>query len=226
MQKCGIRSTRAYEVLFFALKRYYRFYSFLSSISETYLMIEFEKCVSPKDSEVAITELMKPMHSNFSGKIHGGYILNLMDQIAFACASKYSGKYCVTASVNRVDFKNPVNVGEFISLHARVNYVGNTSMTVGIRVMSENIQSGKQVHCNSSFFVMVAKEEDGSNAAVPPLCLRTAEDVRRFLRSKNRMESAKANSKTFSEKLFAIDKHLDELTAQHNVFVDPDLFKT
>jgi uncharacterized protein (TIGR00369 family) len=166
---------------------------------------------------------MKPIHSNFSGKIHGGYILNLMDQIAFACASKYSGKYCVTASVNKVDFKNPVNVGEFITLKARVNYVGKTSMTVGIRVTSENIQTGKQVHCNSSFFVMVAKEDDGQNAPVPPLCLCTPEDVRRFLRSKNRLETNKTNSHTFDEKTFVIEDFIEELNAQNNVSIDPRL---
>jgi len=86
----------------------------------------------PDSSNVTITELMLPSHSNFSGKIHGGYILGLMDQVAFAAASKFSGKYCVTASINKVDFKNPVNVGELLTLKARVNYVGNTSMTVGI----------------------------------------------------------------------------------------------
>ncbi len=188
-------------------------------------MTTIQKCVSPKDSEVEIIELMKPIHSNFSGKIHGGYILNLMDQVAFACASKYSGKYCVTASVNKVDFKNAVNVGEFLTLKARVNYVGNTSMTVGIRVTSENIQSGEQVHCNSSFFVMVAKQENGQNAKVPTLCLRTAEDVRRFLRSKNRIESNKTNTHTFSEKTFVIDSYIDELTTQNNVSIDPSLLE-
>jgi uncharacterized protein (TIGR00369 family) len=122
-----------------------------------------------KDSSVTIAELMLPSHSNFSGKIHGGYVLNLMDQIAFACSSKYSGKYCVTASINTVDFLSPIEVGELVTLKARVNYVGRTSMTVGIRVTSENIQTGEKKHCNSSYFVMVAKNDDGSNAEVPNL---------------------------------------------------------
>ncbi|MDO6738442.1 acyl-CoA thioesterase [Wenyingzhuangia sp. 2_MG-2023] len=175
-----------------------------------------------KDSEVEITELMKPINSNFSGKIHGGYILNLMDQIAFACASKYSGKYCVTASVNTVDFLNPVNVGDFLTLKARVNYVGNTSMTVGIRVESENIQSGKKTHCNSSYFVMVAKNEDGSNAEVPKLHLYESEDVRRFIRSKSRLETNKLRKKTYSQESFDYKEHLDELK-KYNVHIDPKL---
>ena len=108
-----------------------------------------------KDSQVSITELMLPSHSNFSGKIHGGRILNLMDQIAFACASKHSRNYCVTASVNKVDFLNPIEVGELVTLKASVNYTGKTSMVIGVRVESENIQTGKVKHCNSSYFTNI-----------------------------------------------------------------------
>lgn len=91
------------------------------------------------ESQVVITQLMLPSHSNFSGKIHGGHILNLMDQIAFACASKHSRHYCVTASVNKVDFLNPIEVGELVTLKASVNFTGKTSMVIGVRVESENI---------------------------------------------------------------------------------------
>jgi uncharacterized protein (TIGR00369 family) len=123
---------------------------------------------------------MLPSHTNFSGKIHGGYILSLLDQIAFACASKFSGNYCVTASVDTVDFLNPIEVGELVTMRASVNYVGKTSMIVGIRVESENIQTGKVKHCNSSYFTMVAKGENGSNALVPGLILSSNDDIRRF----------------------------------------------
>ncbi len=95
-----------------------------------------------KSSKVTISELMLPSNTNFSGKIHGGYILSLMDQIAFACASKFSGSYCVTASVDTVDFLNPIEIGELVTMKASVNHVGNSSMVIGIRVVSENIQTG------------------------------------------------------------------------------------
>ena len=121
----------------------------------------------PQDSEVILTELMLPSHSNFSGKIHGGFILSLMDKAAFASASKFSGQYCVTASVNRVDFLNAIEVGELLTLHAKVNYVGNSSMVVGIRVESQNIRTGEVKHCNSSYFSMVAKDESGKGIQVP-----------------------------------------------------------
>ncbi len=133
-----------------------------------------------KDSKITLSELMLPSHSNFSGKIHGGYILSLMDQIAFASASKYSGFYCVTASVDTVDFLNPIEIGDLVTLKASVNYVGRTSMIVGIRVDSENIQTGKVKHCNSSYFTMVAKDNEGKTAAVPGLILSDYEEVRRF----------------------------------------------
>ena len=142
-------------------------------------------------SRITLSELMLPSHSNFSGKIHGGYLLKLMDQIAFACASKYSGCYCVTASVDTVDFLNPVDVGELVTLKASVNYVGKTSMVVGIRVTSEHIQTGVKKHCNSSYFTMVAKDENGKNVQVPKLILSNLEEVRRFYDSINRIENKK-----------------------------------
>ncbi|HLF53461.1 acyl-CoA thioesterase [Flavobacterium sp.] len=140
-----------------------------------------------KSSKVTISQLMLPSHSNFNGKIHGGYILSLMDQIAFACASKYSGAYCVTASVDTVDFLKPIEIGELVTMKASVNYVGNTSMVIGIRVDSENIQTGKVKHCNSSYFTMVAKDEFGNSVTVPGLIIANMEEVRRFYNSLKRM---------------------------------------
>jgi uncharacterized protein (TIGR00369 family) len=161
------------------------------------------------ESQVVITQLMLPSHSNFSGKIHGGHILNLMDQIAFACASKHSRHYCVTASVNKVDFLNPIEVGELVTLKASVNFTGKTSMVIGVRVESEHIQNGNKKHCNSSYFTMVAKDEDGKNVQVPGLILKTKDDVRRFARSIKRQEQAKTRVSTFKSSEFQIDDYLD-----------------
>ena len=110
-------------------------------------------------SHVSISVLMLPSHTNFSGKIHGGYILSLLDQIAFACGSKFSGNYCVTASVDTVNFLKPIEVGELVTMKASVNYVGKSSMVIGIRVEAENIQTGVVKHCNSSYFTMVSKDK-------------------------------------------------------------------
>lgn len=131
-------------------------------------------------SNVSISVLMLPSHTNFSGKIHGGYILSLLDQIAFACGSKFSGNYCVTASVDTVNFLKPIEVGELVTMKASVNYVGKSSMVVGIRVEAENIQTGYKKHCNSSYFTMVAKDSEGKSVTAPGLVLSNFEDVRRF----------------------------------------------
>ena len=131
-------------------------------------------------SDISISQLMLPSHTNFSGKIHGGYILSLLDQIAFACASKFSGNYCVTASVDTVNFLNPIEVGELVTMKASVNYVGTSSMIIGIRVEAENIQTGTIKHCNSSYFTMVAKDKDGQKIQIPGLILSNKNDVRRF----------------------------------------------
>lgn len=139
-----------------------------------------EKFKSVQSSKVTISELMLPSHSNFSGKIHGGYILSLLDQIAFACASKFSGYYCVTASVDTVNFLNPIEIGELVTMKASINYAGRSSMIIGVRVESENIRTGTIKHCNSSYFTMVAKKDNGENAAVPGLILSTKEEIRRF----------------------------------------------
>lgn len=154
-------------------------------------------------SKITLSELMLPSHTNFSGKIHGGYILSLLDQIAFASASKFCGNYCVTASVDTVDFLNPIEVGELVTLKASVNYVGRSSMIVGIRVEAENIRTGKVKHCNSSYFTMVAKNEEGKNVAVPGLIISNNEEVRRFFECLNQIKNKK-------------EKNIDESTFNFN----------
>jgi acyl-CoA hydrolase len=149
---------------------------------------------SVRDSKVTISELMLPSHSNFSGKIHGGYILMLMDQIAFASASKYSGSYCVTASVDTVDFLQPIEIGELVTMKASINYAGNSSMVIGIRVTAENIQTGKVKHCNSSYFTMVAKDSDGKNVKVPSLILKNYEEIRRYHNALRRIAHKKEHN--------------------------------
>lgn len=168
-----------------------------------------------EQSQITLSELMLPSHSNFSGKIHGGHILNLMDQVVFACASKHSGHYCVTASVNRVDFLHPVEVGEILTLRASINFTGRTSMVVGVRVDSENIQTGKSNHCNSSYFTMVAKNEEGNNVSIPGLILNDKEDVRRYVRSIFRQEQRKNRDSSFLPESFELSDHLTKLDNQN-----------
>ena len=133
------------------------------------------------DSQTTITELMIPSYANFGGKIHGGILLSLMDKVAYACASKHAGTYCVTVSVDKVEFLQPVDVGELVAMHASVNYVGHTSLIVGIRVEAQNVKTGNIKHTNSSYFTMVAKGDDDKPTIVPQLLLENTEQVKRFI---------------------------------------------
>lgn len=139
-------------------------------------------------SETTITELMIPSYSNFGGKIHGGILLSLMDKVAYVCAAKHAGNYCVTASIDTVDFLAPIEVGELVSLMASVNYVGKTSLVIGIRVVSENVKTNSVNHTNTSYFTMVAKDEYNRPTQVPGLILESQTEVRRFVEAMRRKE--------------------------------------
>ena len=135
---------------------------------------------TPQESDTTITELMIPAYANFGGKIHGGILLSLMDKVAYACATRHAGNYCVTVAVDSVHFLQPVEVGDLVSMMARINHVGTTSLVVGIKVTAENVKKKVVKHTNTSYFTMVAKDDDNQPAIVPPLCLTTADEVRRF----------------------------------------------
>jgi len=143
----------------------------------------------------------------------------LMDQIAFASASKYSGSYCVTASVDTVDFLNPIEIGELVTMKASINYVGNSSMVIGIRVTSENIQTGKVKHCNSSYFTMVAKDNDGNNVKVPPLLLSSHDEIRRYYNALKRIAHRKERNDHEENFDYKSKEALEALT-NYNVKID------
>jgi uncharacterized protein (TIGR00369 family) len=139
-------------------------------------------------SQTTLTELMIPSYSNFGGKIHGGILLSLIDKVAYACASRHAGNYCVTVSVDNVNFLEPVEVGDLVSLHASVNYVGKTSLVIGIKVTAENVRNGIVRHTNTSYVTMVAKDDLNKPTIVPPLILETREEGRRYVEAIKRKE--------------------------------------
>ena len=167
-------------------------------------------------SQTTLTELMIPAYANFGGKIHGGILLSLMDKVAYACASKHAGAYCVTVTVENVAFLSPVEVGDLVSLKASVNYVGNTSLVVGIKVEAENIKTGEIRHTNTSYFTMVAKDDDNRPTQVPKLILESKEEVRRFIEAMKRREIKKRYEDTFSDtkKQLSLDKELERLAQE------------
>ena len=138
--------------------------------------------------ELTMTVLMTPDMANFTGNVHGGTILKLLDQVAYACASRYAGRYVVTLSVDQVTFREPIHVGELVTFLASVNFTGTTSMEVGIKVMTENIVTQTTRHANSCFFTMVAMDEDRKATPVPPLVLVTENQRRRDAAARMRRE--------------------------------------
>ena len=172
--------------------------------------MEYKK---PAESDTIITELMIPSYANFGGKIHGGILLSLMDKVAYACSTKHAGNYCVTVAVDTVDFLQPVEVGDLVSLMARVNYVGKSSLVVGIKVTAENVKQKIVKHTNTSYFTMVAKGDDDKTAAVPGLKLTSEEDIRRFAESILRKELKDYHKKSMDalRKSFDLEDKLSEL---------------
>lgn len=130
--------------------------------------------------QLSMTVLMSPDMANFSGNVHGGAILKLLDQVAYACASRYASRYVVTLSVDRVLFLQAIHVGELVTFLASVNYTGKSSMEIGIKVIAENIRTQEIRHVNSCFFTMVAVDDQGKAVPVPPLQPQTADEKRRF----------------------------------------------
>lgn len=122
-----------------------------------------------QNSSLYMTVLMTPDMANFSGNVHGGALLKLLDQVAYSCAARYAGTYVVTLTVDRVHFRDAIHVGELVSFSASVNFTGRTSMEIGIRVDTTNILDGTRRHTNSSYFTMVAVDEFGAPVAVEPL---------------------------------------------------------
>lgn len=142
--------------------------------------------MEPGSSTLTMTVLMTPDKANFSGNVHGGTLLKYLDEVAYACASRFAGSYVVTLSVDQVTFRQPIHVGELVTFLASVNYTGRTSMEVGIKVVTENIRDKLVRHTNSCFFTMVAVDEQGQPVEVPTLQPSSEDAIRRFANAKER----------------------------------------
>ena len=138
--------------------------------------------------QLSMTILMTPDLANFSGNVHGGALLKHLDEVAYACASRYAGRYVVTLSVDQVIFREPVHVGELVTFLASVNYTGTTSMEIGVKVITENIQQRSVRHTNSCFFTMVAVDDNRRPVPVPPRQPQSSEEKRRFLQGQQRRQ--------------------------------------
>ncbi len=156
--------------------------------------------------QLTMTVLMTPDMANFSGNVHGGTILKFLEQVAYACASRYAGRYVVTLSVDQVMFRQPIHVGELVTFLAAVNHTGTSSMEVGIKVVAENIQTQEVRHANSCFFTMVAVDDQRKPVAVNPITPGTEVEKRRYAAAEVRKTLRQEFSKQFG-KLKTIPTH-------------------
>ena len=143
----------------------------------------------PRESEAVLTELMMPNHANIMGNVFGGHLLALVDRVAAVAAIRHSHKPCVTVSVDKVDFREPIHVGELITAFARVNFAGRTSMEVGVKVIAENVLTGEKRHTNSCYLTYVALNEQGEPSPVPSIVPETLDEKRRYERAAQRRAS-------------------------------------
>ena len=158
-----------------------------------------------ENSKTIYTELMIPSYANFGGKVHGGLLLSIMDKVAYVCASKHSESYVVTVAVEGVEFLSPVEVGDLLTVKASVNFVGRTTMIVGMRIESYNPRTGNNRHTNSCYFTMASKNEDGSLKEVPGLIISNETELIRFCEGKLIRDLSKQKREALKSDLNGMD---------------------
>lgn len=144
--------------------------------------------MSEQEKSLFMTVLMTPDMANFSGHVHGGTILKLLDQAAYAYAARYCKNYVVTASLDQVIFKQPIKIGELVTFKANVNYVGRTSMKVGIKVLAENLTTRRCVIPTSATSPWSRERRTAALALYPPLQIESETERRLFEADKMRKE--------------------------------------
>jgi uncharacterized protein (TIGR00369 family) len=150
-------------------------------------------------SRATMTELMMPQHANNLGNVFGGVILSLIDRVAAVAATRHAHSPCVTVSIDRVDFLEPIHLGELVTAHASVNFVGRTSMEVGVRVEAENLLTGQRRHTNSCYVTYVAVDRHGHPMPVPAVAPESEDEWRRYraaeVRRARRMEEPRSGGR-------------------------------
>jgi uncharacterized protein (TIGR00369 family) len=153
-----------------------------------------------KDSQMTLNQLMLPLHTNPMGSVHGGEIMRLVDETGALCAVRHAQRPVVTLAIDSMTFHSPVHVGDLVSFSASLNWVGRSSMEVGVRVIAENPLTGEQTHTNTAYLVYVALDDQGRPVEVPRLILETEEERRRWteaeMRQQRRLERQKAKEES------------------------------
>lgn len=140
----------------------------------------------PRLSHTTVAEVMMPHMANVLGNVHGGVLLGMMDRVGAVAAIRHAQQVCVTVSVDRVDFREPVRVGELVTMQASVNYAHRTSIEVGVRVEAENLLTGVKRHTNSCYLTFVAIDEQGRPVPVAPVVPESDEEKERYRKAEQR----------------------------------------
>ena len=140
------------------------------------------------ESSVVMAQMMIPQDANPAGNIHGGVVVKIIDEAAGVVAARHSRRNVVTASIDRLDFLHPIFVGDLLFFKASLNFVGRTSMEIGVRVEAENLLTGEVRHAASAYLTYVSLDEKGKPVEVPPLLVETEEGQRRHREAKARRE--------------------------------------
>jgi len=152
-----------------------------------------------RDSWHETSELMMPQDANNLGHVFGGVMLSMMDKTAAIAAFRHSRRNVVTASIDRVDFREPIHLGDLVVMKASVNYVGRTSMEIGVRVEAEELLTGRRRHTNSCYLTFVAVDKNGRPIEIPGVIPETPDEKRRYeaakLRRERRLEERTAEQK-------------------------------
>lgn len=141
-----------------------------------------------QESQTTLSQLMQPEHANPLGTVHGGIVMKLVDETAGLCAIRHAQRPAVTMAIDSMTFYSPVHVGDVLSLSASLNWVGRSSLEVGVRVIAENPLTRECTHTNSAFLVFVALDDAGRPTEVPPLLLETDEERRRWAEAEQRQQ--------------------------------------
>ena len=144
---------------------------------------------TPRECRVQLHQLMLPEHANAYGNVHGGLIMKMVDETGGIAAMRHAQRPCVTVAMDSMTFVSPVHVGELLACVASVNFVGRSSLEVGVRVHAENPITGEVTHTNSAYLVYVALDDDGNPTSVPPLVLETEDERRRFREAEERQQA-------------------------------------
>jgi acyl-CoA hydrolase len=157
-----------------------------------------EKGKSPRKSAVETRYLIMPHQANPYGTVFGGVIMAWIDMVAAMAAQRHCGKEVVTAGIDSLAFKEPINIGDHVVLRASVNYVSRSSMEVGVQVAREDPYTNRQVVATTAHLTFVALDENKKPTPVPPVVPKTGQEKRRYENARLRVKARKALLKKMS----------------------------